>query len=172
MKFGLDRFQCICRVQNDYRSDSLRLDESPCSNQSCLSISGADPRGAHPAHAPPKIGKKYDFSHEIPQKFSRLPLLGTILLSVPPPNLKSWIHPCICYISRRFQIFISWNFLSQLKTDDVDTLNYTYISSMYSQELLWLWTRLEGQIEYVDFFLPDVTHTRFSRADTWFMTVQ
>ena len=44
-------------------------------------ISGADPGGggggggAHPARAPPKVEKniKYDFSHEIPQKFSRLP---------------------------------------------------------------------------------------------------
>ena len=42
--------------------------------------SGADPGGAHPAHATPKIGKKHyffpwnrDFSHEIPQIFSRLP---------------------------------------------------------------------------------------------------
>ena len=40
---------------------------------------------------PSAIGKKYDFlaynrdfSHEIPQKCSRLPPLGTIFLSVPP----------------------------------------------------------------------------------------
>ena len=38
-----------------------------------LSIPGADPAGVHPERAPPKIGKKYDFSHEIPQKCSRLP---------------------------------------------------------------------------------------------------
>jgi hypothetical protein len=41
--------------------------------------------------APPKIGKKLiflasnrDFSHEIPQKFPRLPPLGAIFLSAPP----------------------------------------------------------------------------------------
>jgi hypothetical protein len=36
-----------------------------------------------------------DFSHGIPQKFSRLPPLGAIFLSAPPPNLKSWIRSCI-----------------------------------------------------------------------------
>ena len=47
--------------------------------------------GAHPAGAPPKIGKKYDFfasnrdfSHEIPQQFSHLPPLGAIFLNAPP----------------------------------------------------------------------------------------
>ena len=49
---------------------------------------------------PPKIGKKYDFSHEIPQIFSRLPSLGAIFLSAPPPNLKSWIRPCNDYRGR------------------------------------------------------------------------
>ena len=41
---------------------------------------GPDPGVAHPARAPPKIGKNKiflvynrDFSHEIPQHFSRLP---------------------------------------------------------------------------------------------------
>ena len=29
--------------------------------------------------------KKYDFSHEIPQKVSRPPPLGAICLSAPPP---------------------------------------------------------------------------------------
>ena len=54
---------------------------------------------------PPKIGKKYDFlaqnrdfSHEIPQIFSRLPPLGAIFLSASPPNLKFWIRPCISSI--------------------------------------------------------------------------
>jgi hypothetical protein len=36
-------------------------------------------------------------AHEIfgvlSQKFSRLPSLGAIFLSAPPPNLKSWIRP-------------------------------------------------------------------------------
>jgi hypothetical protein len=32
----------------------------------------------------PKIRKKYDFSHEIPQEFSHLPPLGAIFLSAPP----------------------------------------------------------------------------------------
>ena len=51
--------------------------------------------GAHPARPPPpppKIGKNMiffaqnrDFSHEIPQKFSRLPPLGAIFLTAPPP---------------------------------------------------------------------------------------
>ena len=36
-----------------------------------------------------------DFSHEIPQKCSRLPRLGAIFSGAPPPplNLKSWIRP-------------------------------------------------------------------------------
>jgi hypothetical protein len=47
--------------------------------------------GAIHGGAPPKIGKniifgvKSCFSHEIPQKFSRLPPLGAIILSAPPP---------------------------------------------------------------------------------------
>ena len=47
--------------------------------------------GAHPARAPPKIGKNMIFwrkivifSHEIPQKCSRLPPLGPILILDPP----------------------------------------------------------------------------------------
>ena len=36
--------------------------------------------GRHPARAPTK-----DFSHDIPQQFSRLPTLGEIFLSAPPP---------------------------------------------------------------------------------------
>ena len=48
--------------------------------------------------APPSaIGKNMifcrKFSHEIPQNFSRLPPLGAIFLSAPPPNLESWIRP-------------------------------------------------------------------------------
>ena len=44
---------------------------------------------------PPKIEKNGGFSHEIPQKCSRLPPLGAIILSAPPlSNLKSWIRPC------------------------------------------------------------------------------
>jgi hypothetical protein len=39
-----------------------------------------------------------------PQQFSRLPPLGAIFLSVPPPshNLKSWIHPYTAYANERF----------------------------------------------------------------------
>ena len=57
---------------------------------------------AHPARAPPKIGKNmiffgvksWFFTWNTP-KISRLPLLGAIFLSAPPPpNLKSWIRPC------------------------------------------------------------------------------
>jgi hypothetical protein len=60
-------------------------------------VTGADPGGAP---APPKIGKdmifwrKIVFSHEIPQQFVCLPPLGAIFLSAPP-NLKSWIRPCV-----------------------------------------------------------------------------
>jgi hypothetical protein len=57
--------------------------------------------GAHPARAPLKIGKNMiflaynrDFSHKIPRKFSRLPPLGAIFVRTPP-NLKSWIRPCV-----------------------------------------------------------------------------
>jgi hypothetical protein len=39
------------------------------------------------------LAQNRDFSHEIPQQFSRLPPLGTIFLSAPPPDLKSWIRP-------------------------------------------------------------------------------
>ena len=49
-------------------------------------------KGGAPGMPPPKIGKKYDFlalnrdfSHEIPQKCSRLPPLGQFFLSAPPP---------------------------------------------------------------------------------------
>ena len=52
--------------------------------------------GGGTRRAPPlkfeKIRFFGDFSHEIPQKFSRLPPLGAIFLSAPP-NLKSWICP-------------------------------------------------------------------------------
>jgi hypothetical protein len=51
-------------------------------------------------HASLRNWKKYDFlalnrdfSHEIPQQFSRLPPLGVIFLSSLPPSLKSWIRP-------------------------------------------------------------------------------
>ena len=47
--------------------------------------------GADPGGGPPKIGKNMiflaynrDFSHEIPQKISRLPPLGVIFLNAPP----------------------------------------------------------------------------------------
>ena len=41
-----------------------------------------------------------DFSHEILQKFSRLPPLGAIFLSAPPPpNLKSWIRPRVEHVT-------------------------------------------------------------------------
>ena len=30
----------------------------------------------------------------MPKQISRLPPLGAIFLSAPPPNLKSWIRPC------------------------------------------------------------------------------
>ena len=35
------------------------------------------------------------FHTKYPQKCSRLPPLGSIFLSAPPPNLKSWIRPCM-----------------------------------------------------------------------------
>ena len=41
------------------------------------------------------LASNRDFSHEIHQKFSRLPPLEAIFLSAPPPNLKSWIRPCL-----------------------------------------------------------------------------
>ena len=60
------------------------MSSSICSINSCYK-SGADPGGVHPARAPPLKLKKYDFlwqnrdfSHEIPQKFSRLPPLSAI----------------------------------------------------------------------------------------------
>ena len=62
--------------------------------------------GAHPARAPLKLGKIWFFGvkswfftrNTVPQNFARLPPLGAFFLSVPP-NLKSWIRPCIpiCY---------------------------------------------------------------------------
>jgi hypothetical protein len=69
-------------------------------------------QGGAPGTCPPKIGGgekllawNRDFSHKIPQNCSRLPLLGTIFLSVPPPNLKSWIR--LCRASKRN--FARWN---------------------------------------------------------------
>jgi hypothetical protein len=66
-------------------------------------IQGGGGGGGAPGARPPKIGKKKNFappsaigknmifcrkivifSHEIPQKFSRLPPLGAIFLSAPP----------------------------------------------------------------------------------------
>ena len=53
-------------------------------------IPGADLRGGATGARPPKIGKNLIFwrkivifSHEIPQKFSRLPPLGAFFLSTP-----------------------------------------------------------------------------------------
>jgi hypothetical protein len=56
--------------------------------------------GAHLARAPPRIGKNMIFWRKIvifhtkyQKKNSRLPPLGAIFLSAPPPpNLKSWIR--------------------------------------------------------------------------------
>ena len=54
-----------------------------------------------------KIGKNMNFwreiaifLHEMPQIFSRFPPLGAIFLSAPPPppNLKSWIRPCMMLV--------------------------------------------------------------------------
>ena len=48
-------------------------------------------QGGAPGARPPKIGKNMifwrNFSHEIPQQFSRLPPLGAIFLSAPPLTL-------------------------------------------------------------------------------------
>jgi hypothetical protein len=53
-----------------------------------------------------------DFSHEIPQKFSSLPLLGAIFLKCATPNLKSWIRPW--YIS------LSWFDIPELVVPILD----------------------------------------------------
>jgi hypothetical protein len=42
-------------------------------------------------------------SQEFLQIFSRLPPLGAIFLSAPPPNLKSWIRPWYtCILNKKF----------------------------------------------------------------------
>jgi hypothetical protein len=60
--------------------------------QFCKVVKQGRIQGAHPARAPLKLEKNMIFwrkivyfSHEIPQKFSRLPPLGHIFLRVPPP---------------------------------------------------------------------------------------
>ena len=58
---------------------------------------GGSRRGTPGVHPPPQIGKNMILWRkiEIPQKFSRLPLLGAIIFKCAPPNMKSWIHPWI-----------------------------------------------------------------------------
>jgi hypothetical protein len=46
------------------------------------------------------FGVKSWFFTRNTQQISRLPPLGAIFLSAPPPNLKSWIRPCKGYLSR------------------------------------------------------------------------
>jgi hypothetical protein len=53
------------------------------------------------------FGVNGDFSHEIPQKFSRLPSLGAIFLSAPLPNLKSWNEATVVYF-----IPIFWGYIN------------------------------------------------------------
>jgi hypothetical protein len=108
-----------------------------------MHYSGADPggRGAHPARPPPIIGKNMifwlknrDFSHEIPPQFSRLPSLGAIFLSAPPPpNLKSWIRPCY------FMLFCS-DFQSEFSIIGSPLAIYLKLISAFS----WLWYPLPG----------------------------
>jgi hypothetical protein len=61
---------------------------------------GADPGGAHPARAPPKIGKNKIFWRKIVFFHTKYPknvhasLCSAQFFKVrPPPNLKSWIRP-------------------------------------------------------------------------------
>jgi hypothetical protein len=60
--------------------------------------------GAHPARAPPKIGKNKIFWRKIvifhtkyPKNVNASLRSAQFFLSAPPhpPNLKSWIRPCI-----------------------------------------------------------------------------
>ena len=74
-----------------------------------IDIAGADP-GGHPAYAPPppppppSNWKKYDFWRKIvifhmkyPQKNCVSLHSAQFFLCPPPPNLKSWIRPCIVH---------------------------------------------------------------------------
>jgi hypothetical protein len=45
------------------------------------------------------LAQNRDFSHEKPQKFSRLPPLGAIFLSAPPPQLEILDPPLTVYMS-------------------------------------------------------------------------
>ena len=61
-------------------------------------------KGGRTRRAPPKIGKtnyffawNRDFSHEIPPQFSRLPPLGAIFLSAPPPYPEILDQPWIVH---------------------------------------------------------------------------
>jgi hypothetical protein len=73
------------------------------SNINCIMIiAGADPGGAHPGRAPPlKLEKIWFFWRKIvifhtnyPKNF-RASLRSAQFFQVRPPNLKTWIRPCI-----------------------------------------------------------------------------
>jgi hypothetical protein len=70
-------------------------------------------RGCAPGARTPKIGKKYDFfgvrswffTRNTPKMFAPPYARRNFLKWAPPPNLKSWIHPCICI---QIAIFVSF----------------------------------------------------------------
>ena len=64
-----------------------------------IRYTGADPGGgAHPARAPPKMGKNKIFWHKIVIFHTKYPKYGAFFLSAPPPNLKSWIRPWYIHV--------------------------------------------------------------------------
>ena len=64
--------------------------------------SGADPGGGEPGAIPPKIGKDMIFLRKIvifhtkyPKHFRASFRSAQFFKVRPPPNLKSWIRPCL-----------------------------------------------------------------------------
>ena len=60
-----------------------------------------------------------DFSHEIPQKCSRLPPLGVIFF-ILPPYLKSWIRPWYVFINSLYLLINSFYMFINLFINSVD----------------------------------------------------
>ena len=99
-------------------------------------IPGADPGGAHPAHAPPKIGKNKIFWGKIVIFHTKYPKnVRASLRSAPffyqvhPPNLKSWIHPCILFERIKITQFVWRKYMSFL-------LQHEYIYFLTSYETI------------------------------------
>jgi hypothetical protein len=115
-------------------------------------------QGGAPGAPPLKLGKikyfgvKSWFFTWNTLKISRLPPLGAIFLSVPPPNLKSWIRPCTR--QRVKTEILSASVVIKDRERDVQVLNN------FKVYFKWGWNKIPFYINSVVFHFDDFNYGR------------